>query len=316
MITILDGMDAQHDMFGTRYYEDMDNVVAFLSEQAVLGPRDFVPLLQDCAKVFPLLDGVEIEYCEISGQAISASALSKADQERLRMECANPCMVYLGEPPKLFVTDTFRQLDRADKVVGMTHELVHLEQFVRGDTYLAEAETQIWKGKPYYNVGEISEGALNGDPVFVAAYLELPWEREAIERSEGVERYREKMRAAALRMFVRQRMKVPAADPQIEELVMRTCLILIQKAIDFAAEEAEKETPEGTECGQQMAYLQFDLTAHQGNVLWELLQTNDSERTPLDDAYAAPYVDKLVKTAEAFTLRQIKERESARYGGA
>lgn len=316
MITILDDMDAQHDMFATRYYESMDSVVAFLSEQARSGSRNFVPLLQDCAKGFPLLDGTAIEYCEISEQAISDSALSKADQDQLRKECSNPCMVYLGKPPKLFVTDTFRQLDREEQVVGMTHELVHLEQLVRGDTCLLATGTQVWKGNPFYDVGAITEGALNGDPVLVAAYLELPWEREAIERSEGIGRYREKMRAAALRMFVRQRMKAPDAHPYMEDLVIETCLMLIRKAIHFAAEEAETETPEGTECGQQMAYLQFDLTAHQGNVLWELLQANDSERTPLDDAYAVPDVDKLVKAAEAFLLRQIKERESAHDDGA
>jgi hypothetical protein len=311
MITILDGMNAARDMFGELYYKDMDSVVAFLNEQAVCGPRDFLPFLQECAENFPLLNGAAIEYCEITGQAIGTSDLCTADQEQLRLQCAFPCMVYLGEPPKLFVTERFRQLERKDQIVGMNHELVHLEQFVRGDTYLVGTGTQVWKGEEYGNVGLIQEGQIAGDPAADLAYLGLPWEREAIERSEGVESYREKLRSTALRTVVRQRLTVPDAHPYMEDLVMEACLLLIRNAIEDSV-GSDAETREGIECGKEMAYLLFELTGHQGTVLWEMLLKNDDGQSPLDSAYPVPYVDKLVKTAESVLLRTIREQPAPR----
>jgi hypothetical protein len=310
MISILQGMKAPPDMFGHRNYEDMDGVAAFLNEQAARGPPDFLPLLQECAKEFPLLNGIAIEYCEITEQAIASAALSRADREQLSKQCCNPCMVYLAEPPRLFVTDRLRQLDGHDQIIGIRHELVHLEQFVRGDTYLSDDDTQFWRGKPFNDVGRINEGAAQGDLVLLAAYLELPWEREAIERTVGLESYRAQLRGVALRMFARQRMRAPDAHPDMEDGVMCMCLMLIQNAIADAERKPTKETDEGIECGRQMDLLQFDLTAHQGTELWELVLRNDEDRTPLDESYAAPYVDKLVKTAESLLLQTLREREA------
>ena len=60
---------------------------------------------------------------------------------------------------------------------GLSHEMVHVAQVLRGDQVVPPRGPSYWKGQPY-NLGAVTQKA-SRDEKF---YMGLPWEKEAHEK--------------------------------------------------------------------------------------------------------------------------------------
>lgn len=179
-------------------YDDIDAVYRFLEEVAATGKHVQLRLIEQLASRFPLLAEAECGYIELSESAIDASALSISDKRELTLALGVPCAVMSTASPSLLIGDSFNSLPEETQIEAATHELVHLEQTVRGDLVYVEGGGQIWRGVDYGDIGAINAGRGRGEHYATYLYLTLPWEQEAYIRSGGEEAFLVRVRMFSL----------------------------------------------------------------------------------------------------------------------
>lgn len=189
--------------------------------------------MRDLAKAvtarFPLLNGATAGYVELSHSIVDSLRISAKDAEWAKAALlTHPCSVISSEPPTLLVNlDLFEAADEADREVWLTHEAVHIEQVVRGSSRAAGI-TQWWEGALWDgDLGDIMEGMHKGDPEAVVKYLELPWEKEAIVRSEGETIYLRKLQFAWCRLVAARH---GTANHSMEDVVQLMFELLLDSA--------------------------------------------------------------------------------------
>ena len=72
-----------------------------------------------------------------------------------------------------FVIEVDSRLKGDDFITALTHEMVHVKQYARGETKDVNQFTKSWKGEEYIAMYSTVE-----------EYMELPWEKEAYELQE------------------------------------------------------------------------------------------------------------------------------------
>jgi len=140
--------------------------------------------------MLPRLASVDVAYLEIRDSDVAASGLSDWDQKVLRKTILTNEATHLATwPPLVIVAEgLLAREDFHEKACIIIHELVHVEQRVRGDLVYDEEERLRWKGEDVSDqVESINAGLAAKDKVAQLAYLELPWEAEAYQRSNGLE---------------------------------------------------------------------------------------------------------------------------------
>lgn len=219
-LKIVPGMQLPLDAVDSRAYDDLPASLSLLDEISRRQEFRHLDAVQRIAAEFPLLESAEVEYCELNVEAILASSLSQKDKRALILNFVEaPCGVLLYPLPKLIVTDALDQMPDERRDIALRHELVHLEQLIRGDTWYSEQEGQFWNGE-WHPVEDINAGRVQGDPAAVVAYLRLPWEREAYCRTEGEEAYQLMLQAALCRHVVVQTLGAIGQDTDAVELTL------------------------------------------------------------------------------------------------
>lgn len=74
-----------------------------------------------------------------------------------------------------FVIEVDSRLKGDDFITALTHEMVHVKQYARGETKDVNTFTKSWKGEDY--IAAYST---------VDEYMSLPWEKEAYELQESL----------------------------------------------------------------------------------------------------------------------------------
>lgn len=185
-------------------YDDQAGAMAWIAKSSLRQKCSFRERVQALAEEFPLLDGASVQYWEVRESDIHASGLSCRDQANLKaVFTSHPAGVLpYADPILMICPDRLVDID-ADTTIR--HELVHLEQMVRGDTLLVPG-AQIWKGERYAaeRTMAINAAVSKKLPGALYPYLSLPWEREAFIRTEGEEAYRNKLRQAYITLHINE----------------------------------------------------------------------------------------------------------------
>ena len=79
----------------------------------------------------------------------------------------------LAVNPREFVIEIDSRLRGDDFITALTHEMVHVKQYARGETKDVNKFTKSWKGDEYISLYST-----------VDEYMALPWEKEAYELQE------------------------------------------------------------------------------------------------------------------------------------
>lgn len=79
----------------------------------------------------------------------------------------------LAVNPREFVIEIDSRLKGDDFITALTHEMVHVKQYARGETKDINMFSKSWKGAEYISMYST-----------VDEYMELPWEKEAYELQE------------------------------------------------------------------------------------------------------------------------------------
>ena len=79
----------------------------------------------------------------------------------------------LAESKRSFVLEIDSRLKGDDFITAITHEMVHVKQYARGETKDVNQFTKSWKGEEYISLYSTLE-----------EYMELPWEEEAYRLQE------------------------------------------------------------------------------------------------------------------------------------
>lgn len=81
----------------------------------------------------------------------------------------------LAVNPREFVIEVDSRLKGDDFITAITHEMVHVKQYARGETKDVNEFTKSWKGDEYIAMYST-----------VDEYMALPWEKEAYELQESL----------------------------------------------------------------------------------------------------------------------------------
>lgn len=156
-------------------------------------------LVAEAAASFPALANAQVGYIEVSEEDIDKMGLTENDARHLkgvllRFEAG----ALATELPLLIVPPKRLDLmERDAQLRVLTHELVHIEQAVRGSLKFVRSGGQWWEGELYKeDIATITQGLNVQDPIARVLYLQMPWEREAIQRSEGLKVYASKLQQA------------------------------------------------------------------------------------------------------------------------
>ncbi len=172
-----------------RDHSALEDFLVGLSSSRIPGEfGNAVTAIADAA--FPLLASVDVAYLEIRDSDVAASGLSDWDQQVLRKTILHGDASHLATwPPLVIVAEgLLAREDFHEKGYIIIHELVHVEQRVRGDLVYDEEERLRWKGEDVTDRMEsIGAGLAARDTGAQLAYLELPWEAEAHQRTNGLE---------------------------------------------------------------------------------------------------------------------------------
>jgi hypothetical protein len=79
----------------------------------------------------------------------------------------------LAESKRSFVLEIDSRLKGDDFITAITHEMVHVKQYARGETKDVNKFTKSWKGEEYISLYST-----------VDEYMALPWEEEAYRLQE------------------------------------------------------------------------------------------------------------------------------------
>lgn len=79
----------------------------------------------------------------------------------------------LAESKRSFILEVDSRLKGDDFITAITHEMVHVKQYARGETKDINQFTKSWKGDEYISLYST-----------VDEYMALPWEKEAYELQE------------------------------------------------------------------------------------------------------------------------------------
>ena len=79
----------------------------------------------------------------------------------------------LAESKRSFVLEIDSRLKGDDFITAITHEMVHVKQYARGETADVNQFTKSWKGEEYISLYSTVE-----------EYMKLPWEEEAYRLQE------------------------------------------------------------------------------------------------------------------------------------
>lgn len=299
MLKIKRGMRVPPDALPEEAFDDYPSALNWIYETS--NRQDFVLLdkVQSVAAEFPLLAGTEVEYWEASKRDLAQSGLSARDQAELTV-CLinNPAGVLLYDEPKLIVSlDALNPSTEADVI---RHELVHLEQLVRGDTVLVP-DGQLWQRVLYRksDLMDINAAMSKNIPGARYCYLNLPWEREAYVRGYGQRFYESKLRWAFLVMkFSRRQPQLTIEQASNLALSLCTLRAYFEDSLDLSN---SRITVSGMMIAQEMTDGNLVETEAMGSAFWAyagvLLKERLSQRelTTPDETWQA-----LAQLAAAF----------------
>lgn len=226
------------EILDSEQYDDSDGVLRAIEQHASSTSTWRMRGLAERISVkFPLLAGATVGYVELSDSIIDSLNISAKDAKWAKAALvSHPCSVASSVPPTLFVNlDIFESANEADRDVWLTHEAVHLEQVVRG-TWRSVGVSQWWEGKLWDgDIGDINEGIHKGDLDATVKYLQLPWEKEAIIRSEGEGMYLQHLQFAWCRSIADRHGTGPLLTEDVVDL-MRALLLDAATQEDMPAE--------------------------------------------------------------------------------
>lgn len=191
---------------------------------------------------FPLLRSADVRYLEISSSDVDKMDLLPVDAELLKNVATTGAIATV--PPVVIVAlDSFEHYDDEERRIVATHELVHAEQAVRGSLKPICDGRQQWDGTWYDNVASINQFAAQGNPAAQIEYLNLPWEKEAYVRSEGVAAHSAKFQLPWCRLLAQRHCE---NRDQIEE-VGAAIAMLIRAVINLDVKYSGAEVLEDEE---------------------------------------------------------------------
>ncbi|WP_241299600.1 hypothetical protein [Burkholderia stabilis] len=252
-------------------YHDIDAVLQLLTEIAASGRQRHIGLLRSLAADFPLLAGKRCGYLEITAKQIDDSELSLADKQELALALLAPCAVVSSADPVLVVGDEFTGLSPENQVVVATHELVHLEQVVRGDLLLLNDGRQMWEGVDYGDLAAVNSGVHRGDLGVTFQYLSFPWEREAFIRSEGEESYWEKLRTYGLLILVGECVEPIHSQHRRNDLAGAVGTLISHVVGHPEPPDEPAGSPVGGMVASEASSIGYELTSSEGWHLWKMV---------------------------------------------
>lgn len=187
------------DLLDSRDYDDHFGCLDALTRHATTTAWRMADLVCEVGQDLTGLDSAVVSYLELSAAAIASMPLSEGDREQLKAAfLSHPAGAIATDPPILVMPlDRFDEMPAEQRRIVVAHELVHIDQALRGSLKFMGEQGQWWEGEVYpADVAVINDGLKNGDPVATVLYLGMPWEREAIERSEGNAAYATKLQRA------------------------------------------------------------------------------------------------------------------------
>lgn len=301
MLTINRGINIPHDAVDAGSYNDLPGAFNWVMQNSLHQEFEHLDRVQALATEFPLLAGAEIEYWEAKTEDLASSGLSVRDQQALTANfLTQPCGVLVYPVPKLIIGPTLNECPESEQDMMIRHELVHLEQAVRGDTLLVD-EGQIWKGSlyPIDYIYDINGGLYNNNPHATYLYFTLPWEAEAFRRSEGDEAYDDKLRFVHLAHLIHERL------PDIGESHSFQLSSAASHIAGFGRELAERNEIIASQSGEYLTDIfnaaSYEMTNSQGEGSWQFilslleLDPDITQLHDLDDAWAV-----LMQASDAF----------------
>ena len=91
--------------------------------------------------------------------------------KKIKGDAVGYCM--MEDTNREFEIEVDRELSLKDFITTLTHEMVHVKQYARGETKDVNQFTKSWKGEEYISLYST-----------VDEYMALPWEKEAYELQE------------------------------------------------------------------------------------------------------------------------------------
>lgn len=235
------------EILDSEQYDDSDGVLRAIEQYASsTSSWRMRGLAESVSAKFPLLAGATVGYVELSKSIIDSLSISAKDAKWAKAALvSHPCGVASSVPPTLLVNlDIFESANEADRDVWLTHEAVHLEQVVRG-TWRSVGISQWWEGKLWdVDVGDINEGIHKGELEATVNYLQLPWEKEAIIRSEGEGMYLQHLQLAWCRLV---------ADGYGTAALLTEDVVELMRALLLDAATQEDMSAEGVNAGDAAA---------------------------------------------------------------
>lgn len=274
-------------------YADLPAALHWIHENSLSQNYEYLDRIQEIADEFPLLDGAEVEYWEARQEDLAASGISHKDRGAIAASfLANPCGVLLYPARKLILTCALRAMPLADQDMMIRHELVHLEQTVRGDALLVD-EGQVWKGVlfPKEPLMNINGGLHRRDPHALYVYHTLPWEEEAYRRTEGDEAYAWKLAYFHLAHIINQ--ALPEEHEYDPFLLANAAQGLFNDGCEFAFDGKLTASPSGEHLAKAYSSASLAADAIEGERAWQMVmkelgwQPDSHELRSTDDAWVA-----------------------------
>lgn len=293
MLSVKRGIEIPSDAVDERAYEDLPASLHWIHQNSLNQDYEFLDRVLQISADFPLLDGAEVEYWEARSEDLAVSGLSEKDQRGITNNfLANPCGVLVYSLPKLILSSHLREVSPEHLDGMIRHELVHLEQTVRGDSLLIDGG-QLWKGALYDGeyLKDINGWMFQQHPFGYYSYFSLPWEEEAYRRTEGDDAYEWKRACYHLAHLINQRL--PEGHEHNTIHLAKAAQKLLNDGI--AATEICHLTPSPSSQHLANAYTSASLNmdAIEGEAAWQMVmqelgwKPEIQELTSIDDAWDA-----------------------------
>lgn len=293
MLFVKRGIQIPSDAVDERAYADLPAALHWIHQNSLNQDYEFLDSVQQISAEFPILAGTEVEYWEARLEDLAASGLSEKDQQGIANNfLIHPCGVLVYSLPKLILSSRLREVPPEHRDRMIRHELVHLEQKVRGDSLLVDGG-QLWKGTLYEGerLKDINGWMFQQHPYGYYLYQTLPWEEEAHRRTEGDETYEWVRARYHLAHLMNQ--ELPEGHEHNTILLATAAQKLLNDGI--AATDRCRLTPSlsGQHLANAYTSASLEMDAIEGEAAWQMVmqelgwQPETHELTSTDDAWYA-----------------------------
>lgn len=273
MLLIKRGISIPSDAVDEAAYDNLPAALQWIHENSLQQDAEHFAQVQTIAAEFPLLEGVEVEYWEARQEHLVTSGLSERDQAAISANfLTHPCAVLMYPIPKLIIGSRLSACPIPEQEMMIRHELVHLEQTVRGDSLLVE-EGQTWKGEIYPKefLMNINGGIYQNDPHALYIYHRLPWEVEAFIRSEGEDAYLYKLRLVQLAHLIQE--ALPADHGHAPLDLANAAYNILEIGFEIEAKNELSASPSGELLAEVLSVVPFELSRPEGEGVWSVILT-------------------------------------------